>query len=75
MDRKKLRGYLQGEAITSFYPTICFEEWNYIIKLVQFVIPLHRFSKEVSYGDIKANSNVKFTRTHVIIMKLYFYTK
>ena len=59
MDRRKLGGYLQGEAITSFYPTICLEECksNYVSTLVQFVIPLHRFLEEVSYGDLKASNN------------------
>ena len=73
MDRRKLGGYLQGEAITSFYPSVCLEECksNCISLLVQFVIPLHRFSEEVSYGDFKASSNIKFTRTHCIGMKLY----
>ena len=77
MDRRKLGGYLQGEAITSFYPTICLEECksNYSSILVQFVIPLHRFSEEVSYGDFKASSNIKLTQTHYTRMKLYSNTK
>ena len=77
MDRRKLGRYLQGEAITSFYPSICLEECksNYVGTLVQFAIPLHRFSEEVSYGDFKASSNIKFTWTHCIRMKLYSKTK
>ena len=54
-------GYLQVEAITSFYPIICLEEYksNYVSILVQFEIPLHRFLEEVSYGEFKAKSNIK----------------
>ena len=64
------RWVLKGGSITSFYPTICLEECksNYVSILVQFVIPLHRFMKEVSYGPI-------VTRTHCIRMKLYSNTK
>ena len=74
MDRRKLGGYLQGEAIISFYPTICLEECKSSI-LVQFVILLHKLSEEVSYGDFKASSNVKFAPTHFMRMKLYSNTK
>ena len=43
--------------------------------LVQFVISLHRFSEEVSYGDFKASSNIKLTQTHCTRMKPYSNTK
>ena len=52
-----------------------YRERLYVGTLVQFAIPLHRFSEEVSYGDFKASSNIKFTWTHCIRMKLYSKTK
>ena len=56
MDRRELGGYLQRGAIISFYATICLEECksNNVSILLQFLIPLHKFSEEVSYGDFKS---------------------
>ena len=53
MDRRKLGGYLQGEAITSFYPIICLEECksNYVSILVQFVNLQH--SKFLNHNGVK----------------------
>ena len=77
MDREKLGGYLQGDAITSFSPTICLEKCksNYVSILVQFVIPLHRFSEDENFEDFKARSSIKFTWSPCIRMKLYSNTK